>query len=297
VIYDCFMYNGMGDDPLLLELRLATLSDVVDRFVLVEANSTHSGETKPLYYRDQHADIPEISRLAGRIIPIAMTDLPISASPTSRENIQRAGIMRGLRGLGLDDWVIISDLDELPRPEAITAVANANGQDSVYVFAQRLSYYYLNCIANEQPWHGSRMIRYPALANPQSARFANGATVGGGGWHMSYLGGAGAIIQKVQAYMHQEFNIPAFVDTESIERKIADGHDLFDRPGVSYEMIPPADIMPDLPAYFRDHQDRYGHWMRLAGKSTEASAASIDADTASIDAELTSIDAESMVTQ
>ena len=54
MIYDCFLYNGMGDDPLLLEVRLAMLSEVVDRFVLVEANSNHSGDEKPLFYRDQH---------------------------------------------------------------------------------------------------------------------------------------------------------------------------------------------------------------------------------------------------
>ncbi|MDM7089409.1 benzoate transporter, partial [Enterobacter asburiae] len=37
MIYDCFLYY---DEDMLLEIRLNTLADVVDRFVIVE--STHT---------------------------------------------------------------------------------------------------------------------------------------------------------------------------------------------------------------------------------------------------------------
>lgn len=36
----------------MLELRLETLWDVVDHFVVGEATRTHAGEPKPLHFRD-----------------------------------------------------------------------------------------------------------------------------------------------------------------------------------------------------------------------------------------------------
>ena len=46
-IYDCFTFYNELD---LLEMRLEILSDSVDFFVLVEANKTHSGREKELFF-------------------------------------------------------------------------------------------------------------------------------------------------------------------------------------------------------------------------------------------------------
>ena len=48
-IYDCFNFFNELD---LLEIRLNTLKDSVDYFVIVESNVTHSGQFKPLYYEE-----------------------------------------------------------------------------------------------------------------------------------------------------------------------------------------------------------------------------------------------------
>ena len=42
-IFDCFIFNNEVE---LLELRLNILNDVVDKFVIVEGNSTFSGKKK-----------------------------------------------------------------------------------------------------------------------------------------------------------------------------------------------------------------------------------------------------------
>ena len=42
-IFDCFMYF---DEDLLLDLRLNTLNNFVDKFIIVEANITHTGKFK-----------------------------------------------------------------------------------------------------------------------------------------------------------------------------------------------------------------------------------------------------------
>ena len=48
-IYDCFTFYNELD---LLELRLNELNDVVDKFVIVESEMTHSGNKKKLYYEE-----------------------------------------------------------------------------------------------------------------------------------------------------------------------------------------------------------------------------------------------------
>ena len=42
-IFDCFIFNNEVE---LLELRLNILNDVVDKFVIIEGNSTFSGKKK-----------------------------------------------------------------------------------------------------------------------------------------------------------------------------------------------------------------------------------------------------------
>lgn len=45
-IYDCFMFFNELD---LLEIRLNIFKDKVDKFVIVEQNTTHQGQKKSLY--------------------------------------------------------------------------------------------------------------------------------------------------------------------------------------------------------------------------------------------------------
>ena len=42
-IYDCFMFS---DENLLLDLRLNSLNEFVDKFIIVEAAYLHNGESK-----------------------------------------------------------------------------------------------------------------------------------------------------------------------------------------------------------------------------------------------------------
>ena len=46
-LVDCFMYF---DEDLVLEIRLNTLCDYVDQFIIVEAKQDHSGKEKKLNF-------------------------------------------------------------------------------------------------------------------------------------------------------------------------------------------------------------------------------------------------------
>ncbi len=47
MIYDTFLFHGEGD---ILELRLNILGDVVDKFVICEANQSFNEQPCPSYY-------------------------------------------------------------------------------------------------------------------------------------------------------------------------------------------------------------------------------------------------------
>ncbi len=47
-LIDCFMYF---DENLILDIRLNTLKDHVDEFVIVEAKKSHSGNEKKINFK------------------------------------------------------------------------------------------------------------------------------------------------------------------------------------------------------------------------------------------------------
>ena len=119
-IFDCFTFRNELD---LLELRLNELSEVVNFFVLAEATTTFRGVFKPLLF-EQNKD--RFAAFLDRIIHVVVDDMPgFGASEPERwkrENFQRQALLRGLAKASWRDYVIISDLDEIPRPSAIEHV-------------------------------------------------------------------------------------------------------------------------------------------------------------------------------
>jgi beta-1,4-mannosyl-glycoprotein beta-1,4-N-acetylglucosaminyltransferase len=125
-IYDCFIfYNELE----LLKLRLSELYDHVDHFVLCEATVTFQGKPKPLYF-DLHK--AEFEPFADKIIHVIVDDAePAKETPQdaqtqdydpviwNREHFQRNALRRGLTSAAEDDIIIISDCDEIIRPDTV----------------------------------------------------------------------------------------------------------------------------------------------------------------------------------
>ena len=244
--YDCFTYYGSDTERRLLALRLAETAEVVDRWVLVESPMTFSGQAKPLHYSVNHRLDPEIAPYADRIHVVVAAPVPYG-STWAREAAQRAAIVQGLwaQGVQLDDWVLVSDLDEIPSADAIRRVMNAP-HPGVYMLAQRLSYYYLNCVADQQPWYGTRMARFRDIPNTQVVRLLGGHTVSNGGWHFSYLGGVDAIREKINAYSHQELNRPEYTNDDHLEGCLRIGRDLFGREDMRFKIMVMDSKLPQL---------------------------------------------------
>ena len=84
MIYDCFPFFNELD---LLEIRLNELSGVVDRFVLSEAELTHNGDRKPLYF-NEHKD--RFAKFADKIIHIIVRKDGFSFAASGATFLERA---------------------------------------------------------------------------------------------------------------------------------------------------------------------------------------------------------------
>jgi beta-1,4-mannosyl-glycoprotein beta-1,4-N-acetylglucosaminyltransferase len=225
-IFDCFIFNNELD---LLELRLNELSDVVDYFVLAEATVSFRGLPKPLVF-EQHKD--RFALFLDRIIHIVVDDMPGSGSAESerwkRENFQRQALIRGLSSASWRDYVIVSDVDEIPRPGAIEEVARKGLLiPTRYAFEMRAFWYYLN-LEGPGLWTFSAMALRANLIDVNQFRlFGPGRwitprhqpkrlaktikyfgtpmrwiNIPNGGWHFTFMNGPEAVREKLFHYSH-----------------------------------------------------------------------------------------------
>lgn len=290
MVYDCFTFFNEFD---LLEIRLNELAPYVDRFVLVEATLTHQGKPKPLHFAENKHRYAEF---LDKITHVVVESYPDNGGDTwSYENHQRNMILSGLSECRPDDVILISDLDEIPRGELIRRDLEP---DTTYVFRQRMSYYYLNCVrsidlradpSGRYRWTGTTMTSYGNMSSPQQMRNLSikaqrlfdgplrsrifwsayyklrGFPVKGrvelvkaGGWHFSFLGGVEKIIQKLEAFAHGEYNKQEFKEPDKIEEIISSGRDIFGRE-FQYGFVAVDNRFPE---YIRQNQHHYGHLIR-----------------------------------
>ncbi len=118
-IIDCFMYF---DEDIVLEIRLNTLYELVNRFVIVEATKDHSGREKKLNF-----DINNFKKFKNKIKYIIVDDMPSEVKSNKkhwhdnhiRDQFQRNALERGYTDCDPGDWIMISDIDEIPNPKKI----------------------------------------------------------------------------------------------------------------------------------------------------------------------------------
>lgn len=230
----------------MLEIRLATLDRVVDRFVLVESTVTHANHDKPLFFAENKE---RYAAWNDKIIHIVVHENPGDPDPWVREKHQRDQILLGLRGARDSDLAILSDVDEIPDPDVLAKLARAGGP---IVFEQFNCYYYLN--AYHGFWMGSRLATVDCMRKmgPSVVRHIAGNIISGG-WHFSFLGGVDAIVNKVRSYAHQEYNDDNYTDRDIVSAALATGSDLFRRYTSKAQLLPldklPVCVKSDLHKY------------------------------------------------
>ena len=282
MIYDCFSFFNELD---LLEIRLNTLEKVVDKFVLSESNYTHTGRRKPLYYEDNKG---RFAKFTDKIIHVVSPD-PKDPERAKKdmayswlcENIQRNATIRAIENfLDDNDMLIVSDIDEIPAPEAIMRAVRRNRPTRL---RQKFYYYYLNYRCCTTPYWdaGSVVLSYKDYkdmaiysrtiggsafnveenTSPTATKvraLSRIKVIGNGGWHFSYIGGVDKIIIKLNSIV--EGRAAASVDETSIRKCIESGNDIYGRGEWFFAEKPDSgfpDKARDFPSLFFPVNDVY----------------------------------------
>lgn len=283
MIYDTFLFFNEME---LLDLRLHELANVVDRFVVVEANRTFTGLSKPLHFAENRHLFREFDE---RILHVAVEDRPGDDDPCDFADRQRIAISRALVNCRPDDVVLLSDLDEIPRPDKVRETVRKLRFDSrpaavlwhrllktraviwtfrdlfkkrhpfVWVFDHRFFMYFLNCPREEhRRWLGTRLVHYRDFSSGRDLRRWGGRMVADGGWHFSYIGGVERIQSKLASFSHTELNTPEFNNRERIAKALQAGENIITpRSRLRFERIDES-----YPAYLRANLERFAPWIR-----------------------------------
>jgi beta-1,4-mannosyl-glycoprotein beta-1,4-N-acetylglucosaminyltransferase len=193
LLVDCFLYSDQSPYRELLSLRLAVLGDVVDRFVVVASRQTFSGRVLASVFPE---DDPVVQRFRDRIELVEVESLE-RVTPRRREEVTRNAICRGLHHLPDDALVMVSDIDELPRPEVLVSLLDGPTPRWRRVLA--LDYFnfkfnYRLVQGVQQAWAGPVIAPLSLLGVPQEARQSRWSlmhdpdrVVLNAGWHFSFL--------------------------------------------------------------------------------------------------------------
>ena len=270
-IFDCFMYF---DEDLLLNLRLNILYDYVDQFLILEAKEDHQGNKRKLNFNiDNH------KKFEKKIKYIALEKIEIDPNIKLKKNwhighlrdqSMRNSISKYLSDANQNDWIIISDLDEIPNPNRIKEF---KPEFKFAFFEQSFFYYKFNILNCSQPnWYGSRICVKKYLKSPQWLRDIkvkkksliksfflnlNYTIIKNGGWHFSNIKSPKDIIKKLSSFCHGEFNLEKFKNEKLIEQKINNLEDIFNR-DIIYKKV---EIDNTYPKYLLDNINYYKDWI------------------------------------
>lgn len=261
-LYDSFLFFQELD---LLELRLNYLNDKVDYFIIVEAGQTFSGVRKPFNYE---INIKRFEKFNHKIIYFKINDFHDSYKSIKKflenhDEISYRNIFNLLESenhypkdqlhwvlesyhrnciqiayqkyLDKEDFVILSDLDEIPSLEYLD-IDFLKTLKAPAVMRQKEFMYFLNYYHNNN-WFGSIVSKYEFFINKslniiradsKSDRLLVGKNeLNNGGYHFTHAGGIDLVISKIKSWGHQEFNTHGILNR--LNYNISTGQDIFER--------------------------------------------------------------------
>ena len=279
-VFDCFPFYDELD---MLEIRLNVLNDVVDYFVLAESTRTFTGKPKPLYFEENKDRFKNFSHKIRHVVTDD-TEYKSTDDAWQRAFDQKNSVFKGIDDCKDNDFVIVSDVDEIVNPYAITNAIN-NNPNSVSIFIQPCYYYYLNCQSTEV-FDKAKMAKFKYIKSPQQLRaypkfstynskksiktlykwlgsirkrlcpvFGLCVVQKNGGWHFTYMKSPEDVSKKITAFEHTEYDSSEFTSINSIKSRMKNFRDPYDR---DYQLRI-VDINNSFPDYIVNNQKKYAH--------------------------------------
>ena len=257
MIIDSFLFFQELD---LLEIRLKYLYPHVDKFIIVEACQSFNGLKKNYNFE---RNIKRYEKFLDKIYYYKITDFHNNPEELFQylakknnsnlilsflkkhnhynkkhfwwvlDSYHRECIHLALeKSCRLDDYVIISDLDEIPSLRIINKIRNKDFNNFPIVCKQYEFKYYLNSL-NRDDWLGSIASPYSIIKtrslNLLRIKAKKLKIAEQGGYHFTSVGGVNSLKQKIENWSHQEFNLKIIKD--NLLENLSTGNDVFYRLG------------------------------------------------------------------
>ena len=293
-IFDCFMYF---DEDVVLDLRLNYLSKYIDKFVIIESRYNHKGEK-----REPQFNLKKLQKFKEKIIYILIDKEPDGIEEVNdndgheeksrkfilnaikRENFQRNIISQGVVDADDNDWILVSDLDEIPNLEKNDL---KTFESPLVFFKQHMIYYKFNLMLENYSWLGTKACKKKNLKTPQwlrnikdrsypwwridtyfsNVKYINIKIIEQGGWHFSYIKNPEDIEKKLKSYLHhREYDVNP-IGVESIREMINNKKTIYDlkadkrsnKFGGNNKLI--KINLGLLPDYISENKDKFSKWI------------------------------------
>lgn len=254
MIYDVFTYNGERE---ILDLHLNITNPYVDKYIIVEAKTTFSGNYKPLYFSSQERYFEKFwPKIEYFIIDEEYNDVDralAAASPNTQgavhwqnEFLQKESIHKALIANEVqdEDTVYIGDVDEIWVPYIGDAFA---AKLKLQVYA-----YYLDNRSSEEFW-GTLVAKYGYLKDKCLNHLRASTTLRTKhdyGWHFTSMGGLNEVRRKLNdSYTAESYNTPSV--QENLSKRHKQGVDYLGR-DFTFKVDE-----TEWPKYLRDHKKEY----------------------------------------
>ena len=222
-IIDCTTYYS---EDLMLDIRFNILNEFVDKFIIVEAKHSHSGEKKTLNF-----NINNFPKFKDKIEYLIIENEPEGIiENTDKSSIKRMNsllrieqsynyILNALKDVSEDDLICLSDNDEIPNFESTSF---KNSKNDIFIFKQLFFYYKFNLFYDLMPWFGTKackkkkLISLSWLRNLKNKKYpwwridtyfskikqSNLQIVDNGGWHFTNVKTAEDLHKKLLNFGH-----------------------------------------------------------------------------------------------
>ena len=285
------------NEDLLLDLRLNQLNPFIDKFVIVESKFTHSGDEKKFNF-----NLDNFSKFKDKIIYIQLEHKPSNLININQndeigivkskqienalilENYQRNFISQGLKKFDDDDFILLSDVDEIPNFEGVNFKKFRN---KIVLFKQYFFHYKLNLYLKNFYFFGTKGCSKKNLQSPQWLRnvknkkypiyrldilfsdkkYNNVHIVHNGGWHFTNVMSEEKIIYKLKSYLHHADFPENLLNKETFQelikqKKIMYDHSV-DKSGDRFSNRKELSIFENnlLPEYLQKNLKKFKEWL------------------------------------
>lgn len=274
-VFDAVIFNNELD---LLEIRWRELTPVITKFVILESNTTFTGQDKPLYFSENRERFA-FAQSQTVYAHIVGRQLKRGETPFVLEYVQRVHMDKVLQDAGITqgDLLIMADVDEIPTAHTINLLRWCNGIPDVMHLQMSTYLYSFEFLMDKDTWRPSVHVYAPGKTEYDHGRQTD-LILADAGWHCSFcFRRIEDIAFKMLAYSHADrVKSHAFLEPQRVQTIVCEGTDLFNMLPEAYsfkDLISKSGAVPrsysgvNLPSFLLIHHERFkfllpGHCIR-----------------------------------